>query len=134
MSYSFIIPIYNEEITIPLLLKELKEYSSRNEILFINDGSTDRSFDLLSEASYWKLLNLEKNSGKGSAVKMGIQNSMYDKIIIFDGDLEIESSEIKKLMILNKSHNIDCIFGSRYKSINPFDSIWSLGTSFFSFI
>ena len=63
---------------------------------------------------------------------MGIQNSMYDKIIIFDGDLEIESYEIKKLMILNKSHNIDCIFCSRYKSINPFDSIWSFGNFFFS--
>ena len=58
MSYSFIIPIYNEERAMPLLLSQIKTFANDHEILFINDGSNDRSFCVTMIAAYWiNLLN-----------------------------------------------------------------------------
>ncbi len=138
MHYSIIIPIHNEEQYLPILLKELKVFSTQNEILIINDGSSDNSKNILEKSTHIKLLNLKKNSGKGFAIKTGLSIAKYDKIIIFDGDLEINTSNIKDLMVLNKSKNINFVIGFRYDDNFFFDSFWDLGnfilTTIFNYI
>tara|TARA_B100000900_G_C20570236_1_gene712937 strand:- start:347 stop:1015 length:669 start_codon:yes stop_codon:yes gene_type:complete len=133
-SYSIIIPIFNEERYIPELLNNLKKYSEEgHEVLIINDGSNDNSKSLLSNCNFIKLINLENNAGKGTALIEGLKASINNEIIIFDGDLELNPSEIKKLMILDKSRNINSVFANRFSKYQSF-SLLDLGNRFITFL
>ena len=132
MPYTVIIPIHNEETNIPTLLEGMELYAKNHEILIIDDGSTDGSAQLLTDCSFINLIKLENNLGKGIAIRTGIENAKYDKIVITDGDLELDPKEINQLMILDKMTGIKCVFGSRYEDINPFESLWEFGNFFFT--
>tara|TARA_Y100001970_G_scaffold286383_1_gene408401 strand:+ start:670 stop:1332 length:663 start_codon:yes stop_codon:yes gene_type:complete len=140
LSYSVIIPIYNELTHITVLLNEIKSLllNNHHEIIIVDDGSTDGTTDILKNCQFINFLALSKNYGKGIAVREGLKIASHDKIIIFDGDLEIHPQNILKLMILNKNKGINCVFGSRYVWINPFNSFWDFGnyilTKFFNSI
>jgi glycosyltransferase involved in cell wall biosynthesis len=131
MNYSILIPVHNEEKSIPILLSELEYFSKKNEIIIIDDGSTDSSRDILLNCSFIKLIILSKNSGKGLAIRAGLSKASNNKIIITDGDLELDTKEIIKFMILDRKHNVNCVIGSRYLSINQFDSLWNFGNFIF---
>ena len=133
MPYSIIIPIFNEEKTLNTLLKELKLYHIRgNEIVIINDGSTDNTGLLLNKCNYIKCIHHKKNFGKGTAIKTGLLFSKNSKVIIFDGDLELNTNEIKKLMYLDKNSGIRSIMGYRFQSLNPFKSSSDWGNFMFT--
>ena len=139
MPYSIIIPIYNEEKTLDRLLLSLKKYSlSRNEILIINDGSIDETNKILKRYNFINVLNLKKNYGKGNAVKIGLQNSIYNKTIVYDGDLELHTDGITKLMKLDRDKGITSLNGTRFNSLSPFKSKFEWGnfmfTSFFNLL
>ena len=139
MPYSIIIPIYNEERTLDKFLLSLKKYSfSRNEILIINDGSIDGTNEILKKYNFINVLNLKKNIGKGSALKIGLQKSIYNKTIIFDGDLELNTDGIAKLMKLDRKNNIYSLVGTRFNNLLPFNSKFEWGnfmfTIFFNFL
>ena len=106
MPYTIIIPIHNEETNIPTLLEGMELYAKNHEILIIDDGSTDGSAQLLTDCSFINLIKLENNLGKGIAIRTGIKNAKYDKIVITDGDLELDPKEINQLMILDKMTGI----------------------------
>ena len=131
MNYTIIIPIHNEEKSIPTLLKNLRFLAKQNEILVINDGSTDNSKKILQKSPFINLQSLDKNYGKGYAIRYGLSISKFDKILITDGDLELKISELSRLMILEKDQNINCTLGSRYDKIDYLDSFWSLGNYLF---
>ena len=132
MNYSIIIPVFNEYNYIPKLLFELKKYSLKNEIIIVDDGSTDGTSELLIKSQYIRLITLKENQGKANAIKKGIESSRHEKIILFDGDLEIHPMELKKLMELNKAENILSIFGNRFYSVQPLYKFWYLGNLFFT--
>ena len=132
MPYTIIIPIHNEEANIPNLLEGLKPFTSIHEILVVDDGSTDDSYTLLSHCSYINLIQLDQNSGKGVAIRKGLEKAAHEKIVIFDGDMELDPAEISKLMILDKDSGVVCVFGSRYETIKPFASLWDFGNFFFT--
>tara|TARA_B100000676_G_C17734299_1_gene658044 strand:- start:74 stop:730 length:657 start_codon:yes stop_codon:yes gene_type:complete len=134
LHYSIVIPIYNEQSTLKQLLSELKIFSNDNEIIIINDCSDDNSKQILERCTYIKLINQKIKSGKGAAIIFGLQYAKYNKIIITDGDLELKTSELTSLMKLNKSKNINIIFGSRYKKIIPYLSLWNFGNFFLTYI
>ena len=75
---------------------------------------------------------MEKNSGKGAAIRKGLEEATHDKIVISDGDMELDPKEINRLMILDMGNGLNCIFGSRYETINPFASSWEFGNFFFA--
>ena len=117
MSYSIIIPIYNEIRTLKVLLCSLEIYYSKgNEILIVDDGSNDGSDKILKKNSFITLLTLKKNYGKGVALKTGLFYSKNDKILIYDGDLELETKDISKLMILDRRNAIYSIMGLDLKN------------------
>ena len=90
MPYSIIVPIHNEERHLHSLLNSLKAYSPNNEILIVDDGSTDNSLKIIGNHSFIKLIKLNQNSGKGIAVREGLEQAFNDKVIILDGDMEIK--------------------------------------------
>ena len=139
MPYSIIIPIYNEEKTLDKLLLSLKKYSfSKNEILIINDGSVDGTNKILKKYNFINVLNLKKNYGKGSALKIGLRKSSYNKTIIYDGDLELHTDDITKLMRLDRDNGVYSLVGTRFNNLSPFNSKFEWGnfmfTTFFNFL
>ncbi len=129
--YSIIIPIYNEESKIELLLNKLKPYNNEgHQIIIIDDGSDDNSNKLLSKCHYIFLITLEENKGKGIALKKGLLHASNNKIIIYDGDLELDPDDIKSLMILKSPQKEICVFASRYLSARLVFSFWDLGNYF----
>lgn len=131
--YSILIPIHNEVNSIPFLLDALQNYSNKgHEIIIIDDGSNDGSTDILNNYENINLICLYKNRGKGYAIRTGLKNVKNDRVIIFDGDTEIPSYEIEKLMVLDKEKNVNFVMGYRSKNINSFKSKFDFGNLIFT--
>lgn len=99
-----VVPIYNEGDKIRETVLGLGEIDLIDEILIINDGSTDNTKEVIESLNV-NTINLDKNHGKGYAMNMAIKNYEYDYIAFIDGDLGLTSSEIEKLIkpvILNE--------------------------------
>jgi len=132
---SIIIPAYNEEKTISKILKRLNKVDLKDikkEIVVVDDGSTDRTYEIL-EGFGVMLIKHEKNLGKGAAIRSGIKNSSGDMILIQDADLEYSPEEIPSLVneILNGE---DVVYGSRFKgSIRNMSFFNYLANQFLSF-
>ena len=94
--YSIVIPIYNEQETIPELLRRLKSdadtLDASAEIIFVDDGSGDESFNLLAEMHTrdprFKALRLSRNFGHQVAITAGMEFAHGNAIILMDGDLQ----------------------------------------------
>ncbi len=123
MSISIIIPIFNEsenlKILIERLLKTIKKVKIKKyEIIFVNDGSTDNSLEILkiisSKNSKIKILSLSRNFGHQNALSAGIDYASNDLTIIMDGDLQDPPEIIPKLIDrINKGYNV--VFAIRKK-------------------
>ena len=122
---SIIIPVFNEERYLKKLFLGLMLYFNQEdiEVIVVNDGSNDDSYNLLKKLkknSYkfkYKLINLSKNFGKGYAVQKGAKVSLGEYILLQDADLELDLKDSREIYdIIYKDEDIDCIFGSRYLS------------------
>ena len=103
---SIIIPIYNEEASLPVLFRRLFEVLSRlafsTEVLAIDDGSTDRSFEILSDAAaqypQLKGIRLRRNYGQTAAMMAGIDHAAGQIVISLDADLQNDPTDIPNLL------------------------------------
>ncbi|MBU1255659.1 glycosyltransferase family 2 protein [Patescibacteria group bacterium] len=101
---SLIIPFYNEEKNLPLLAKELNSVlpnlNKSFEVIFIDDGSTDDSFNVLKDIvkDNWKIIRFRKNFGQTAAWAAGLNNAKGEVIIIMDSDLENNPNDIPMLL------------------------------------
>ena len=114
---SIIIPVYNEEKTIKIILnKVLKQNDFNKEIIVINDFSTDNTKSLIEDEflERVKLINNDRNYGKGFSVKKGIEAALGDVILIQDGDLEYDPSDYQKLLKPLIENRADVVYGSRF--------------------
>lgn len=104
INFSIIIPIYNEEESIFLLLEEIKKvFLNKNpEILIINDGSNDNFLIKFNKKKYSKnnvrVINHETNMGKCKAMLTGVEHAKYNLISVLDGDGQNPPFEIKNLI------------------------------------
>ena len=108
---TILVPVYNEEKNIPKFINTIKKVlssiSSKNykfKVLFINDGSSDNTWNLIKKFSKFSKiiggLNLQKNYGKELAMEFGINFVRdVDAVILMDGDLQHPPNMIKKLII-----------------------------------
>jgi glycosyltransferase involved in cell wall biosynthesis len=115
---SIIVPVFNEEKTLNTILDKINQQKIAGilfEIIVINDGSTDNSLKILKDNSnqYQKLINLEKNMGKGGAVREGLLDSTGEYILFQDADMEYDPSEYSKLLKPIIDNNADIVMGSR---------------------
>jgi glycosyltransferase involved in cell wall biosynthesis len=128
MTLSVIIPLYNEEENAPLLYEKLKEFleslKKEYEILFIDDGSTDRTLPILEEIQSKDnrvvVLSLRRNFGQTAAFAAGFDFARGDIVVTMDGDLQNDPADISKLLELIKDH--DLVSGWRKKRKDPFFS------------
>ncbi len=96
IDYSIVIPIFNEEEIIPELWRRLSDVLDRldgsSEVIFINDGSVDNSFELLKEISQKnqevKIISFSRNFGHQCALSAGIDRANGKAVILMDGDLQ----------------------------------------------
>ncbi|MCX7903658.1 MAG: glycosyltransferase family 2 protein [Caloramator sp.] len=86
MKVSCIIPAYNEEKTIASIIDTVKKVNLINEIIVVSDGSTDKTASIAKKAGA-TVIELPENMGKGAAVKIGIENSQNDIVMLLDADL-----------------------------------------------
>ena len=120
---SIIVPVFNEEKTVLEILQKL-EYLKNSifscEVIVIDDGSTDRTIDILKENT--KIINKifynETNRGKGFSVKKGIQNADGKYIIFQDADLEYDPSDLIKFSKVIEEFEPDLVIGSRFNYSN----------------
>lgn len=125
INLSIIIPVFNEEQYLNKLFLDLTQYFNEEniEVIVVNDGSNDDSLNILEKLKKntykfkYSIINLDKNFGKGYAVKQGAKNSSGKYILLQDADLELDLKDSKEIYeIISKDDSIDCIFGSRYLS------------------
>jgi glycosyltransferase involved in cell wall biosynthesis len=120
---SLIIPIFNEEAVIPELHRRLREVMSTLEtdvksweVVFVDDGSKDKSFSMLKELSAseprFKVLSFSRNFGHQMAITAGIDKAAGDAVVIIDADLQ-DPPEVIKEMIARWRAGFDVVYGVR---------------------
>ncbi len=127
MLLSVVIPLFNEEENIPLLYDELSEVLSNGEeeyeIIFIDDGSRDKSLQLLKELQekdrHVVIVSFRKNFGQTAAMAAGFDYARGDVIITMDADLQNDPSDIPKLLEQISAGN-DVVTGWRFDRKDAF--------------
>ena len=114
MTYTLIIPIYNEVRTLPVLLNKLQRLGDNIEIIIIDDGSNDGTKELLIENNQFIIIRNESNLGKGVSIRRGIDLASNQNIVLMDGDLEVDIDDIPNLLTIFENNN-NTLVGVRWK-------------------
>ena len=124
MDISVVIPLYNEDESIPELYawieRVMKENHFSYEVIFINDGSTDRSWEIISELNQQqpdvvKGIKFRRNYGKSPALYCGFKQAQGDVVITMDADLQDSPDEIPELYRMIKEEGYDLVSGYKQK-------------------
>lgn len=114
---SIVVPIYNEEGNVKELHQEIKKVCEEKnyvyEIIFIDDGSSDKTRQNCKELSPLKYIRLRKNSGQTAAMDAGIKAAKYDYIVTMDGDLQNDPADIPGMLEYLISNDLDVVSGWR---------------------
>lgn len=116
MKISIIIPIFNEAKTLEEIIIKIETLNLEKELIAVDDGSTDGSQDILKRflaEDRIKLVLHGKNSGKGQAIKSGLEIAQGDIVVIQDADLETDPNDIYKLIKPIIDGNTEAVFGFR---------------------
>lgn len=128
---SFVIPIFNEASSLEKLYQEIKTAVSslekyRFEIIFVDDGSTDNSLEVLKNLRLTdyriEIISFRKNLGKALSLSQGFRKSIGDIVITLDADLQDDPSNIKNL-IEKMDEGYDMVVGWKKDRQDPFDKI-----------
>lgn len=113
MMLSAIIPAYNEESTLGEVVGLLKKLNVEKEIIVIDDGSTDNTYNVARNLGV-RVIRHEKNKGKGAAIHTGFNAAKGDTVIIQDADLEYSPEDIPALLEPIETGKADAVYGSRF--------------------
>ncbi|MCK4589180.1 MAG: glycosyltransferase family 2 protein [Nanoarchaeota archaeon] len=113
---SVVIPVYNEEKNVAILHKKVKEVldtlNKKYEIIFINDGSKDRTYEELLKLKKVKIINFRKNFGQSAAMDAGFKAIKGEIVVSMDGDLQNDPVDIPRL-IAKLDEGYDVVSGWR---------------------
>ncbi len=114
---SIIIPAYNEKSTVLQAIERVKKADIGNygkEIIVVDDGSRDGTRELIAKAAGVKKILLERNRGKGGALKEGIRHATGDYVVFQDADLEYDPGDFRHMLPLMESGLVGVVIGSRF--------------------
>jgi len=119
---SLVLPIYNEEEVIPELHKRLQEFLTKlalpAEVLFVNDGSRDRSMELLREIAVgeprYRIVSFARNFGHQTAITAGVDYARGKAVVVMDADLQ-DPPEVVLAMVDKWREGFDVVYGRRRK-------------------
>jgi glycosyltransferase involved in cell wall biosynthesis len=120
MKLSIIMPVYNEQETLREILKQVRAVELpdiEKEILVVDDGSSDRSSEILAEearAGDLRIFHSTENRGKGAAVRTAIKEATGDMIVIQDADLEYDPRDYPALVQPIIEGRVAIVYGSRF--------------------
>ena len=114
---SVVVPVFNEEGNVRELHKEILEVCKKEnykfEIIFVDDGSKDKTPEICKELKPLKYIRMRKNFGQTAAMDAGIKASQYDYIVTMDGDRQNDPADIPKLVKYLEDNNLDIVSGWR---------------------
>lgn len=136
---SIVVPLYNEEESLKPLALEIKKAVKflpiDHEVIFVDDGSTDRSLQVLKELTRqdnkFRYISFRKNYGKSAALQIGFRQVTGDVVITMDADLQDDPAEIPNLLT-KLSEGYDLVSGWKKERFDPF--IKRHSSKFFNFI
>ena len=97
---SIVVPLFNEEENVPILQRELAAALTGldYEIIFVDDGSSDRTVERISPGPGIRTLRFEKNAGQSAALYAGLHNARGRTAVLIDGDLQNDPADIPRLL------------------------------------
>lgn len=127
MDISVVIPLYNEEESLPELTawieRVMKDNGYTYEIIFVNDGSTDASMDVIKRLAALNpaihAISFSRNYGKSPALNSGFRRAKGDVVITMDADLQDSPDEIPELFRMISSEGYDLVSGWKKKRYDP---------------
>jgi dolichol-phosphate mannosyltransferase len=121
MKVSILIPVYNECLTLPLVVQRVlaapMPEGCEKEVVIIDDGSTDGTTEMLAQYKDSPLVIVHHsivNFGKGAALRLGIAKSSGDILLVQDGDLEYDPRDYRKILEPLVSGRAKIVYGSRF--------------------
>ena len=117
MKLSVIIPVYNEEATIQEILQQVRAVGLAEEIIIVDDGSTDRTRELLKAEEAQPgttVIYHDRNQGKGAAVRTGFDRATGEILLIQDADLEYDPRDYPVLLRPIEEGRVKVVYGSRF--------------------
>lgn len=127
MNISVVVPLYNEEESLPELFAWIKRVMETHhftyEVIFVNDGSTDRSWDVIeklaTENKEVKGIKFRRNYGKSPALYCGFEKAQGEVVITMDADLQDSPDEIPELYRMIQEEGYDLVSGYKQKRYDP---------------
>lgn len=118
MKLSVILPVYNEERTVRECIQRTLALQMDLEVIVVNDGSTDGTKEILDAMNgndpRLRVIHAGRNRGKGSAIRLGLQNVSGDIVIIQDADLEYDCREYATILLPFEDPTTRVVYGSRF--------------------
>ena len=111
---SVIVPLYNEEENVPILQAELRAAlrGVDHELIFVDDGSVDRTVERIEVAPNLRVIRFERNAGQSAAIYAGLQAARGAVLVLIDGDLQNDPADIPTL-VGEISRGADLVCGYR---------------------
>ena len=132
MRLSIVIPVYNEEETIPQVIEQVLAVSLdgvEKEIVIVNDGSSDKTAEVVQNLStrmpcQLTVVHHKENQGKGAAIRTAMAHVTGDLVVTQDADLEYDPQDYPALLAPFSNPAVQVVYGSRNLRTNPRSS-WS---------
>lgn len=114
---SVVVPVFNEEENMSILQAELQAALNGldHEIIFVDDGSKDRTAEKIENAPNVRVLRFEKNAGQSAAMYAGLHAASGATVVLIDGDLQNDPADIPKLVAKIDNGEADLVCGYRAK-------------------
>ena len=129
MKLSIIIPVYNEEATLEEIIRRVRATGLTDEIVVVDDGSTDNSPAILkrlqnSDHPPLHIVRHQQNRGKGAAMRTGLATVKGELVLVQDADLEYDPADYPALLAPFANPAVEVVYGSRNLQRNP-KSSWA---------
>lgn len=116
---SIVVPVYNEVNSVIEVLNALLRLPLKKDIVVVDDGSTDGTRELLAEFSSkhkedLKIIFMQKNGGKGTALREGFKHVVGEYTVIQDADFEYDPNDLILMYQLAKKNDLDVLYGNRF--------------------